>query len=144
MTVQIDSTRFGRFDVPSDRVLTVAGGLLGLPHSQRFVIVEIDDSPYFWLQSADEPAIAFLCISPWTFFADYTLGLDETVEAELALAEGEDPDVIVLLTVHRDGATVSSITANLLGPVVVNTSTGQGRQVVLEGSSYTTQEPLVV
>ena len=51
---------------------------------------------------------------------------------------------LVLLTVHRaDGADDVELTANLLGPVVINSESRAARQVVLEKTSYTTREPLV-
>ena len=143
--VLVRSTRFGNFDVDDERVLQVNGGLLGIPDSERYVVVETDedDSPYFWLQSADEPAVAFLATAPWLFFPDYELVLDDDELEVLALERPEDAQVFLLLTVHREGDQISDITANLLGPVVVNTVTRRGRQLVLDNSSYTTRRSLV-
>lgn len=143
--VLVTSSRFGRFEVDDDRVLHVPGGLLGIPSSTGYVLVETDedDSPYFWLQSVDEPDVAFLATTPWSFFPDYELVIaDDELEA-LALRQPEDAEVFLLLTVHRDGEQVSDITANLLGPVVVNTTTRGARQLVLERNDYTTRMSLV-
>lgn len=144
-SVMVQSSRFGTLEVDDHRVLHVTAGLLGLPDSTRYVVIESgdEDDPYFWLQSADEAEVAFLVTSPWNFFPDYELVVgDDDLEA-LALRRDSDAEVFVLLTVHRDGDEVRDITANLLGPVVVNTATRQARQLVLDATSYTTRASLV-
>lgn len=143
-TVLVRSTRFGNFDVDDERVLQVTGGLLGIPESTRYVVVETDDDgPYLWLQSVDEPEVAFLATTPWLFFPEYELVLDDDELDALDLERPEDAQVFLLLTVHRHGDEVTDITANLLGPVVVNTVTRQGRQLVLDHTDYTTRRSLV-
>lgn len=143
--VQVESTRFGSFEVDDARVLRIAGGLLGIPASTGYVLVELDDddSPYFWLQSTDEPDVAFLATTPWAFFPDYELVVDDDQLEGLELHRPEDAEVFLLLTVHREGDTVTDITANLLGPVVVNTETRRARQLVLDSATYTTRMSLV-
>ncbi len=142
--MKITSSRFGDFEVPDERAIQIVDGLLGIPDSTRYVVVEIDDeSPYFWVQSADQSELAFLATTPWLFYPDYEFELDDAVQAELGVATVEDVEVVVLLTVHRDGDDVTALTANLLGPVVVNTETRRAKQLVLDSSAYSTQEALV-
>jgi flagellar assembly factor FliW len=143
--VLVESSRFGSFEVDEDRVLHIDAGILGIPDSTGYVLVETgdDDATYFWLQSIDEPDVAFLATTPWQFFPDYELVVGDDELDALALRRPEDAEVFLLLTVHRDGEQVRDITANLLGPVVVNTATRRARQLVLEHASYTTQASLV-
>ena len=52
-------------------------------------------------------------------------------------------EVLALVTVSRSSSgALEGITANLLGPVVINVRSGQGRQVVLAESPYSTREPV--
>jgi flagellar assembly factor FliW len=142
--MKIVSSRFGEFEVPDDRAIRIPDGLLGLPDSRHFVVVEIDDeSPYFWVQSADEPELAFLATTPWLFYPDYEFEISDAVQSELEVSTVDDVQVVVLLTVHRNGDDVSALTANLLGPIVVNTESRLGKQLVLDSSAYSTQEALV-
>ena len=143
--MQVDSTRFGTFEVDDARTIDFEDGLLGFPNSLRYVVVEVSDSPYFWLQSVDEPEIAFLATSPFPFFPHYDLELGDAEQAALAIEDPSQAEVITLLTVHRtddDQDEVVGITANLLGPIVVNVESRQARQIVLETDAYTTREPL--
>jgi flagellar assembly factor FliW len=143
--VQVTSSRFGTVEVDHDRVMTVVGGLLGIPDSTRYVILEVDedDSPYVWLQSVDEPEVAFLATTPWLFFPEYELVLDDDTLGALGLERPEDAEVFLLITVHREDDEVTDITANLLGPLVASTVTRRARQLVLEDSTYSTRVSLV-
>ena len=54
----IESTRFGSFEVEASRSLSFDVPLLGFPVSSTYVVVEVVDTPYVWLQSVDEPEVA--------------------------------------------------------------------------------------
>lgn len=121
-------------------MLSFPDALPGFPGSHGFVLVEVPDSEvYFWLQSVEDPALAFLCAIPWEFFPDYAPEVPDDDQEMLDLTSEEDAMVLCLLTVHREEET---ITANLLGPLVINQVTRVGRQVVLYGDEYPVQAPL--
>ena len=141
----VESTRFGTLELTDEQAIDFGTGLLGFPDSQTYVLIELpDDDDYLWLQSADEAELAFLVTRPWAFFPDYEIDVPDAVTAEIGLDDPADSEVFLLLTVHRTEADEPSyLTANLLGPVVINTRLRQGRQVVLDSDSYGTREPLV-
>ena len=142
--VIVTSTRFGTLDVPDDRVIDFGPGLLGFPEGQRYIVVEIeDDDDYFWIQSVELSEIAFLCIRPWDFFPEYELDVPDDIQEQIALHDPADSEVFLLLTTFHEDDELVDITANLLGPIVLNTSNLQARQVVLNNSEYSTREPLV-
>jgi flagellar assembly factor FliW len=69
--MRVTSSRFGEMDVRDDAPIDFGGGLLGFASSTSYVVVEIeDDDYYFWLQSVEEPEVAFLATVPWDFFPD--------------------------------------------------------------------------
>jgi flagellar assembly factor FliW len=139
----VESTRFGSFEVDPARSLSFDDPLLGFPNSVTYVVVEVVDTPYVWLQSVEEPEVAFLATSPFLFFPDYDLELPEQAREALGVNDPTQVEVMILLTVHRMGDNPVDITANLLGPIVVNVASRQARQVVLDRSGYSTREPLV-
>jgi flagellar assembly factor FliW len=133
--------RFGELEVADDRVLAFPDALPGFAEAHRFVLVEVEDNEvFYWLQSADDPALAFLCANPWPFYPDYAPEVPDDDQSALELESAEDAMVLCILTVHREE---NYITANLLGPIVVNQRTRVGRQVVLFGDEYPVQAPLV-
>ncbi len=140
----VTSTRFGTLDIPDERAIDFGPGLLGFPESQRYVLVEIeDDEDYFWIQSVEIDDVAFLCIRPWDFFPDYELDVSDDVQEQIELHDPVDSEVFLLLTTHHEDEELVDITANLLGPIILNSSNRKARQVVLNNSEYTTREPLV-
>jgi flagellar assembly factor FliW len=139
--VRVSSTRLGDLEIDSNTVLTFPEGLVGFGDARRFAVVDTHDSGvYYWLQSLDDPQLAFLSVTPWAFFPDYEPVLPETDRAALELTDPADAALFCLLTVDRD---TEQITANLLGPLVVNTKNRTGRQIVLDHGNHPTRAPLV-
>lgn len=112
--------------------ITFPAGLIGFPAAKRFAIVEWggDDSPFRLLRSLDDEALAFVVVPPELFFPDY--------EPELEV--GDDDVVLVIVTVP-DRA--QDATANLLGPIVINTRTGAASQAVLAPERWPSRRRLV-
>lgn len=140
--MQVRSSRFGELDIEASRALNFPQSILGFPDSSTYVVIEVEDTPYIWLQSADEPDVAFLATSAFLFFPDYDLELGDDEQQALEVEDASQLEVLTLLTVHRAGETPETITANLLGPIVVNTANRQALQLVLDNPNYTTRVPL--
>jgi len=135
----IETARFGEIEVEDDRMITLQEGLLGFPEHRRFLLLEHrPGSPLKWLQSVDQPELAFMVVNPHEFFLDYEVDLGDELAAEMGLHCPEQAAVLVIVSVQER----QRLTANLLGPVVINTQTGAGRQVVLDSECYTTRHLL--
>jgi flagellar assembly factor FliW len=136
--VQIQSDRLGTIDVDASSVLEFSDGLLGFEDHRRFVLVSADESgAYCWVQSLDNAALAFLAVVPSFFFDDYTPDVPEADVLALGIGETTATQVLCLVTLSDAG-----ITANLLGPIVINLETRQARQAVLTDGHWTTRESL--
>jgi flagellar assembly factor FliW len=136
--VIIESDQLGSVDIDESKILTFPGGLLGFPDIERFAVVDAGDGDtYFWLQSVDDPQLAFLAAVPWAFFPDYEPVLSDADQEALDLTTASDATLFCLLTITEE-----AVTANLLGPLVVNSRTREGRQVVLGDSEYSTRTAL--
>lgn len=142
--MQVASSRFGTLDATEDQLVTIDGGLLGFPDAIRFVRLPVDDAEgWLWLQSTTDRDLAFLVISAFRFFPDYDIELPDGDVTALELDDPSDADVLALVTIrHTDEGGVAAVTANLLGPLVINRRTGLGRQVVLSDSQHSTREPV--
>jgi flagellar assembly factor FliW len=136
--VLIESERLGAVEVDETKILTFPEGLLGFAGPQRFALVDAgDDGTYFWLQSLDDAQLAFLAAVPWAFFPDYEPELSNADQDELGITDPSQALVFCLLTF-----TDEAVSANLLGPLVVNADTRRGRQIVLGDSDYSARVPL--
>jgi flagellar assembly factor FliW len=124
----------------ADHALVFAEGLVGCPDWRRFVLMtaEDEDLPVGALVSLDDPAIELMVTDPRLLLPDYDLKLSVQDRASIGLTADAKPVVYCTLTLTADGV----ITANLLGPLVVNPTTRQGRQFVLTDSGYSTRHPV--
>ncbi|MBN1422655.1 MAG: flagellar assembly protein FliW [Planctomycetes bacterium] len=135
--MRIETTRFGTIDVPEERVISFPRGLIGFPHTTRYVLLDHPGGgPFRWLQSADAPAVAFAVTDPRLFFEDYRVPVSREDLQAIGLEDAAEAAVVVILVVPKDP---ESITANLLGPVVINARDRIAAQIVLESGTYTTR-----
>ena len=136
---KIKTTRFGEIEEDEGKIVRFAAGLPAFEDEHEFIIVPYDEeSPYVFLQSATTPDLAFLMTIPFIFFPDYEFRLED--DKSLALESQEDLLLYTLLTIP--GSDIREMTANLLAPIVINSRTNEGRQVVLDKSSYCTKHKL--
>jgi flagellar assembly factor FliW len=134
----MESDRLGAVEVDERSVISVPGGLLGFEGQERYVLVPADDAgAYSWFHSLDDPGLAFLVVVPGFFFDDYAPELSDADVAELGIEDPADAQVLCLVTIRDD-----AITANLLGPIVVNVANRRARQVVLADQGHGTRVPL--
>ncbi len=123
------------------QTLTVTEPLAGFPGHRDYVLVAADAAGVlFWLQSVAPEGPRFLAVPAPAFFPDYTPRLPGPVLTELDLAGSADAELYCLVTVP-DGD-VSSATANLRAPVVVNRDTHRACQVVLTDAIHPIRRPL--
>jgi flagellar assembly factor FliW len=137
--MEIETTRFGRLNVEDERLINLPHGLLGFPNHTRYALIQSGEENYFfWLQSVDEPALAFVVTDPSIFFRDYEVPIREETQTELQLTDTNFAQVFVICNKVEDW-----LTGNLLGPIVVNAQNRQASQVVLTEKKWTTRQPLL-
>lgn len=117
-------------------------GLVGFGGPRDFGLVRWggDDSPFSLLRGADDEGLAFVVVPPALFFPDYEPEIDDETVAALDIRSPEEALLLVIVTVPDRAA---DATANLLGPVVVNTRTRTGVQVVLAPERWPARRRLV-
>jgi len=137
--MEIQTSRFGRMTVDDERVMTFPRGLLGFPNHSRFALIQTGQENYFfWLQSVDDPNLAFVVTDPTIFFKDYEVPVREETTTELQLT---DPNFVQCFVICNKVG--EWLTGNLLGPIVVNAQNRLATQVVLTEKKWTTRQPLL-
>jgi flagellar assembly factor FliW len=137
--MHVRTTRFGDLEIADDRVIYFPKGLLGFAEHKRYCLLEpAEDACFFWLQSVDDPSLAFVVTDPSFFVSDYSVPIREDQMVELKLPRLEDAQVFVIVNKIDQ-----SLTGNLQGPLVINTISRTGEQFVLAEKRWTTRHPLV-
>ncbi len=134
------SERFGRVNYDEQSVLHFPQGLVGFPGMTRFFLLRDDRlDPLVWLHSIDDPNLAFLVCDPFEFFTDYELRMRLPASMRSAMGKSDDLHVLAIVTPQ---SVFSRSTVNLLGPLVINTLSRIGWQVILDDEQLSTRHPL--
>jgi flagellar assembly factor FliW len=122
-------------------VIEMVRPMPGFPEQRRFTLVRLDPAGDLCsLASLDEPGLRFLVVPPGRFFPEYAPEVEDDVLADLEIGSADD---VLLLVVLNAGASLASTTANLAAPVLVNTSTRRGGQIVLDEPGLPVAAPLI-
>lgn len=139
--MQIDTSRFGLIEIDEEKILTLTQGILGFPEQRRYALLPHGEkSPFYWLQSVDRPDLAFVVTNPSLFTSDYAFDVPDFIGKELKIEKQEEVLVLVLLTIPKNKP--QEITANLLGPMIINTKKMLGRQTILDPKIFPVRFPL--
>jgi len=125
MGLTIESSRFGTVEIAQDSVVEFPDGLIGLGGSRYALLTRDPESPFLWLQSLDDPAVALPVTNPLRFFAGYTVELTDEDADRLGLDASVTADVYVTVTATRE---LSDFTANLRAPILIRS--GRADQVI--------------
>jgi len=133
--MKVTTARFGEIQVDRDKVITLTSPFLGFPESRRFVLrPHGDNSPFMWLQSLDNPELAFVMINPVFITPGYRPDLLPLVREELEVENARELEMLVILTIPS--GRIEAMTANLLGPVAINAGKRRAKQVLLDPMQY--------
>lgn len=125
---------FGEIDIQEDKIITLENGMIGLPEYQKFALIfdeekGMKESSIMWLQSMDDPETAFPVMQPNTVKPDYNPTVDDEMLSPLGELNEENTYVLVTLTATAD---VKESSVNLKAPIVINTDTRKGCQIIVE------------
>lgn len=114
-------------------------GLIGLAKYRNFVLERLPGQElFFLLQSVDDDKFGLVVTSPFWFMPAYEFVLPDIYLHELG--DRQDVEIFVTITLAPEP---QDITANLLGPLVLNRVAGIGFQVLVADRGYTTRHKLM-
>jgi flagellar assembly factor FliW len=139
--MKIETSRFGEIDIDEESVVTMPEGMLGFSDVNQYVLIQHQQgSPFVWYQSVDEPNLAFLVTDPFSFFPEYQVLLSQEDIDVLGCTSLGDLSVFVVVVIPENP---EHMTANLRGPVVINTDKHVARQIVLTDDRYSPHQPII-
>lgn len=137
----IETSRFGSIEMKKSDVLCFPEGLLGFAHLSQFILLDDPtDEIFAWLQSCENPRIAFPVLEPELFVSNYTVKLSRSdLEALKLSADQSGCRFFCIITIPEDPRLM---TANLKAPLVINVKERLSRQCVLQDNSLEIREPI--
>ena len=138
--MQIQTSRFGSVTVKDEDVLNFPEGLLGFNELRRFVLLDDPtDEIFAWLQSCEEPGVAFPLLEPELFSPNYVVHLTKHDLEALSIQGIREIRSFAIITIPNDP---TQMTANLKAPIVINVAKRIARQCVLQDNSLAIREPI--
>lgn len=124
----------------SETVIHLPSGLLGFEQAKRYTLVAVPgEEPFQRFRNQDNPALAFVVVSPFEVMPAYAPDLPSEDVRFLGLESPDDALLLNIVTLRPGGRA----TINLKGPVVINRFTLLGKQVVIANAGdYSVQHPL--
>ena len=118
-------------------------GLLGFPEVTEYILADVaSDLPFKCLQAVNDPDLGFILLDPATLMPDYHVTIEPQDLHDLQVRDRQHLCLLAILTIHPD--TYEQSTANLQGPILINTENHRAKQLVLLQSPYHTRHPLLV
>lgn len=134
----IKTLTMGSLEVEEAQIYHFPKGIPGFDEETHFVLVPMEESLFWVLQSVKEPSLSFLLVDPFTFYPSYEFELPDDEAEEL----GIDSELLIhcIITLKEQ---VEASTINLLAPIVLNPTRQSGKQIVLHRTPYHTKHTLL-
>ncbi len=131
--MRVKTKAYGEIDADERQRVSFPAGLLGFEQFKDYILLDARQKPFFYLQSVGLPELAFILIDPFLFRPDYSIDVDDEILAEIGVKDPTEVLVFAIVTVPPDG---SAVTANLMGPLIINKTNRKGMQTVLPDSRW--------
>ena len=130
----INTLKFGPLEIPENKIITMAKPVLGFEELTKYCLVELEEfKPFMWLQSVNDPAVAFIVVNPAIFYNGYRIDINPNEIAEIEAQNPAHIETYVIASVPNEWA---DMTINLQGPILINTENNKAKQLVLVNSGY--------
>ena len=124
---------FGEIEIDESKIITFEDGIIGFPDMKKFTLIfdeEKEGRPSIsWLQSMDEPELAFPVMDPLFVCETYNPSVEDELLKNLGTIKEDNLYVLVTVTVPQD---IKELAVNLKAPIVINTDTRKASQIIVE------------
>jgi len=132
--MKIKTKPYGEIEVSERQRIIFPEGIIGFESIHQYFLIDSREGPFYWLQAEEEPDLAFLLVNPRLFIENYKLMVDEEDIKSIGVENKKEMLDFAIVTVPEDPAKIS---ANLMGPIIINKKTRVGKQVISKNNDYT-------
>ena len=137
----IKTVKFGEVEIDESKIFDFVMPIIGFNDLTKYIILEPEkDTLFKWLQSVEEPSLAFPIISVAVLDFEYSVDLADNVVNDLEIKSPESLLVMNITSIPHENP--KGTTINLLAPLIFNLDNQKAGQVVLSGSGYDISYPM--
>lgn len=133
----VNTKHFGQIDLDETKVIYFENGILGFEGYKKYTVlyddIENGKSDISWLQSLEDASLALPIISPFMILDHYNPEVEDEYLLPLGDINENNLVVLVTITVPKDAQDIS---ANLKAPIIINSETRKGAQIIAQNSDY--------
>lgn len=135
MGLKLKSKPFGEIEIENPVIIEVKEGIIGFESKKQYILLDSKEEGIFkWLQSTDDPDLAFIVISPEIFYPNYKLEAGREDLKSIGLERSEEAVCLAIVVVPEDP---SKMSANLQAPIVINPKNFLAKQIISTNPQYT-------
>ena len=123
----LDTTRFGKIEIDEKELIRFPWGIPGFEALKSYILLQYRDGPFQWLQSVQEPSVAFVVSPPGVIGLEYDVPESKTKPIELE--NKEDLLVLNIVSFNRDN---NQMRFHVRSPLLFNASARVGYQWTME------------
>lgn len=117
--MNITTIKFGEIEFDSDKIIFFESGLLGFEQLKEYLLIKSEDEFFYWLNSIDEPEIAFPLVGTRLLDVDYK-SYNNFESFGIVNLNGDPLKIVV----------------NLKAPVFINQNEKKGFQKIFDLEEY--------
>jgi len=137
----LNTAKFGEIEVDDKHVFEFVLPIIGFDELHKYILLDpSQDTLFKWLQSIEEPGLAFPVISVASLNYDYSIDISDDVIQALEIKNAESLLVMNVTSIPQDNP--KGTTINLLAPLIFNVDNQKAGQIVLSGSGYDISHPM--
>ena len=128
--MRVNTKAYGTVHLDERQKVTLPLGLYGFEGLREYVLMDARERPFYWLQSLDVREAAFVLIDPLIIRPDYIANVDPVDLEALGLTDSRDSRLLQFSIVTIPDDNRQGMTANLQGPLIINTENREARQCI--------------
>ncbi|MDR3556400.1 MAG: flagellar assembly protein FliW [Syntrophobacteraceae bacterium] len=125
--MQVNTSRFGTIQIEEKELITFPWGIPGFESLKSFVLLEYKNGPFQWLQSVEDPGVAFVVCAP-----DFLGMVYSAPEAKKKLIGLKREDDLVMLNIVSFNRDTKAIYFHVKSPLLFNVAARVGYQWTME------------
>lgn len=131
----LNTKHFGEININEEQIITFSDGIPGFESLTKYSIIQTQDpdSAFCWMQSTENAELAFALVNPFMIKADYEFELTQEKLDMLNIRAPEEVVVYAIVVIPED---VSKASMNLKAPIIINSTTRKGAQIIIDNSKY--------
>ena len=128
--MQVNTTRFGIIKIEERELITFPWGIPGFEELKSYVLLQYKNGPFQWLQSAEEPSVAFVVCPP--DHIDLVYSVPESKRKVIKLSKQEDLVILNIVSFNRDKEGKGGMRFHVKSPLIFNVEASIGYQWTMD------------